>query len=285
MTLSTTRPTSTTQWPGLFELPSGPRNAVASPIAKRLFRAAVARLDVTVEIAVGPGRREVLGRGGPDDAGQPSRRVLRPDRPRRPDRLRRGLPHRRVGRDDAPRRFLTVLAAEIATLVPERLQRARAFVVAKRPHFHRPDEHQSRELIAHHYDLSNDLFQLFLDPTHELLLRRCSRPTPRRHAGGPGGPRGGAGPQDRAAARRDRRRRGHPGARDRHRLGRARAARRPPRRPRPLGHPLDRAARAGRASASPRPASPTGSRSSCATTARSRPPTPAGSTTPWCRSR
>ena len=163
MTLSSIRPTST-QWPGLFELPSGPRNAVASPIARRLFRAAVARLDVTVEIEVGPGRLEVLGRGGP------TMRVNRPEEF-----------YARVGRDgligfgeayltgawDAEDLggFLTVLAAEIATLIPERLQRARAFVVAKRPHFHKPDEKQSRELIAHHYDLSNDLFQLFLDPT------------------------------------------------------------------------------------------------------------------------
>ncbi len=166
MTLSSIRPTST-QWPGLFELPSGPRNAVATPIARRLFRAAVARLDVTVEIEVGPGRLEVLGRGGP------TMRINRPEEF-----------YSRVGRDGligfgeayltgawdtkAPEDlgdFLSVLAAEIATLIPERLQRARAFVVAKRPHFHRPDEKQSRELIAHHYDLSNDLFQLFLDPT------------------------------------------------------------------------------------------------------------------------
>ncbi|MGZ8743988.1 MAG: class I SAM-dependent methyltransferase [Nocardioides sp.] len=168
MTLSPTRPTiTTTQWPGLLELPSGPRNAVASPIARRLFRAAVARLDVTVEIQVGPGRLEVLGRGGP------TMRIHRPEEF-----------YARVGRDgligfgeayltgawdtthpEDLGEFLTVLAAEIATLIPERLQRARAFVVAKRPHFHRPDETQSRELIAHHYDLSNDLFQLFLDPT------------------------------------------------------------------------------------------------------------------------
>lgn len=166
MTLSATRPT-TTQWPGLFELPSGPRTTIAAPIAKRLFRAAVARLDVTVEIAVGPGRRELLGRGGP------TMRVHRPVEF-----------YARIGRDgligfgeayltgawDTQEPgdlgdFLSVLAAEIASLIPDRLQRARAFVVAKRPHFHKPDETQSRDLIAHHYDLSNDLFQLFLDPT------------------------------------------------------------------------------------------------------------------------
>ena len=167
MTLSSTRPSTTTQWPGLFDLPTGPRNAIAQPVARRLFRAAVTRLDVTVEIEVGPGRLEILGRGGP------TMRIHRPDEF-----------YARVGRDgligfgeayltgawdttepEGLGDFLSILAAEIATLIPDRLQRARAFVVAKRPHFHRPDEKQSRELISHHYDLSNDLFQLFLDPT------------------------------------------------------------------------------------------------------------------------
>jgi len=166
MTLSPARPT-TDIWPALFDLPSGPRNAVASPIARRLFRAAVARLDVSVEVTLGPGRRELLGRGGP---------VMRIHRPEEF--------YARVGRDgligfgeaymtgvwdtEEPGDlgdFLTVLAAEMATLIPPRLQRARAFVVAKTPHFHKPDEDQSRDLIAHHYDLSNDLFRLFLDPT------------------------------------------------------------------------------------------------------------------------
>ena len=154
-------------WPGLFDVPAGPRNAIAAPVARRLFRAAVSLLPVTVEIEHGPGRREVLGRGGP---------VMRVHKP--------GEFYARIGRDgligfgegyltgawdEGPDgdlgAFLTVLAAQTATLVPERLQRARAFVVARRPRFHRPDEKRSRELIAHHYDLSNELFRLFLDPT------------------------------------------------------------------------------------------------------------------------
>ena len=163
MTTSSTRSTRAT-WPGLYDLPAGPRNRLATPIARGLFHAAVSRLDVTVEILHGPGRRELLGRGGP------MMHIHRPEEF-----------YSRIGRDgligfgesymagawdaDDLGGFLTVLAAEIATLVPDRLQRARAFVVAKRPHFHRPDEKQSRELIAHHYDLSNDLFRLFLDQT------------------------------------------------------------------------------------------------------------------------
>jgi cyclopropane-fatty-acyl-phospholipid synthase len=53
----------------------------------------------------------------------------------------------------------------MADLVPAPLQKLRAIAV------HRPPQHQkstranSRNNIAHHYDLSNDLFALFLDPT------------------------------------------------------------------------------------------------------------------------
>ena len=64
MTLSPARPT-TDRWPGLHALPAGARNTIASPIARALFRAAVQRLDVTVEVTLGPGHREVLGRCGP----------------------------------------------------------------------------------------------------------------------------------------------------------------------------------------------------------------------------
>ena len=163
MTTSSTRPTLAT-WPGLYDVPSGPCNRLAAPIARGLFRAAVSRLDVTVEIELGPGRRELLGRGGP------VMRIHRPEefyaRIGRAGLIGFGESYMTGAWDaDDLGGFLTVLAAEIATLIPDRLQRARAVVVARRPHFHRPDETQSRELIAHHYDLSNDLFRLFLDQT------------------------------------------------------------------------------------------------------------------------
>ena len=166
MTLSPARPV-TDRWPGLATVPSGPRNAVATPVARALFRAAVQRLPVSVEVVLGPGRRELLGQGGP---------VMRVHRPEEF--------YARIGRDgligfgeayltrawdaDGPSDlgdFLTVLAGELATLVPASLQRLRALVTARTPRLHRPDERRSRELVSHHYDLSNDLFRLFLDPT------------------------------------------------------------------------------------------------------------------------
>ncbi|UUZ61271.1 SAM-dependent methyltransferase [Nocardioides sp. B-3] len=66
---------------------------------------------------------------------------------------------------DDPAGFLTVPAARIATLIPESLQRARAVVTHRTPHHHRSTEANSRANIAHHYDLSNELFALFLDET------------------------------------------------------------------------------------------------------------------------
>ena len=50
MTLASER-LSANHWPGLETVPSGPRAAVSARIARRLFRAALNRLDVTVVIA------------------------------------------------------------------------------------------------------------------------------------------------------------------------------------------------------------------------------------------
>ena len=61
--------------------------------------------------------------------------------------------------------FLSVLAAEISDLVPQSLQRLRGLVAKRPPSRQRSSKRNSRANIAHHYDLSNELFQLFLDPT------------------------------------------------------------------------------------------------------------------------
>jgi cyclopropane-fatty-acyl-phospholipid synthase len=95
---------------------------------------------------------------------------------RRPDeffaRLGRGLligfgESYLTGAWDAPdlAAFLTVLAADLPQLVPERLQRLRAIAVTRKPRRERSTRVNSRQNIAHHYDLSNELFALFLDPS------------------------------------------------------------------------------------------------------------------------
>ncbi|HJQ03819.1 MAG TPA: cyclopropane-fatty-acyl-phospholipid synthase family protein, partial [Nocardioides sp.] len=95
---------------------------------------------------------------------------------RRPDEL-----FARLGRDanigfgeayltgawDAPdlAGFLTVLAARLEHLVPKPLHAARAFVLPRIGRHDHGREEDTRRNIAHHYDLSNDLFATFLDPT------------------------------------------------------------------------------------------------------------------------
>ncbi len=156
---------SANHWPGLDVIPSGPRAQVSARIARRLFRAALNRLDVSVVVASSPGHpAETLGRGGPVAV------VHRPE-----ELYARLGRHQLIGFGEAYLTgawdaedlggFLTVLAAEVGDLVPRSLQKARAMIVARPPGLHRNSEDNTRDNIAHHYDLSNDLFEEFLDET------------------------------------------------------------------------------------------------------------------------
>ncbi|MGW8890124.1 class I SAM-dependent methyltransferase [Streptomyces sp. NPDC055749] len=60
---------------------------------------------------------------------------------------------------------LTVLAAHVDDLVPAPLRRLRGVWVRRRPAAHRNTVTGARDNIRRHYDLSNELFALFLDPT------------------------------------------------------------------------------------------------------------------------
>ena len=140
-------------------------------IARRLFRSAIGRLDVTVHVAAGASYpAETLGRGGPEI------HVNRPDelfaRIARDKLIGFGEAYLTGAWDEGSNApvgalgdFLTVLAAEIATLVPRPLQRLRSVIVPRIPQTHRGSRSTTRENVAHHYDLSNELFALFLDPT------------------------------------------------------------------------------------------------------------------------
>ena len=153
--------TETDRWPGLFEVPSGPRTRVSAAVARRIFDQVARRFHIAVVASPAP--------GAPVE-----------DRPtlvlNRPEEF-----YARIGRDgligfgesymtgawDSPdlAHLLTTLAAEIGSLVPERLQRMRGWYVARHPHTHRNSVDNTRANIAHHYDLSNDLFRTFLDET------------------------------------------------------------------------------------------------------------------------
>jgi len=146
-------------WPGLDAPPTGLRARVAARVAHALFRGAVSRLDVTVHVGT-----RTYGRGGPVAV------VSRPEeffaRLGRDQLIGFGEAYL-TGAWDAEDLggFLTVLAAELPRLVPERLQRLRALVVRRPPVGELGTEDNTRGNIAHHYDLSNELFELFLDPT------------------------------------------------------------------------------------------------------------------------
>lgn len=158
----------TDRWPGLHDVPAGPRALAAARIARGLLVAAARRLEI--DVVVSPSADPSLATG----------RTVASDRPtivlHRPDEF-----YRRVGAQgliglgegyqagawSSPdlARVLTVLAGEVATIVPEWMQRMRRLYVARAPSLHRNTETQTRGNIAHHYDLSNDLFATFLDPT------------------------------------------------------------------------------------------------------------------------
>ena len=58
-----------------------------------------------------------------------------------------------------------MLAAELPRLVPASLQRLRAAYVARPPRHQKSSVLNARNNIGHHYDLSNELFETFLDDT------------------------------------------------------------------------------------------------------------------------
>ncbi|MGI8645715.1 MAG: class I SAM-dependent methyltransferase [Nocardioides sp.] len=160
LTPSRTRPSSL-DWPGLEVAPTGPRTVIAAALARRLFAAAVNRLPVTVHIGDGV---VALGTGGPEMT------IHRPE-----EFFARIGTGGLIGFGEAYLTqawdaedlgaFLTVLAAEMPTLIPARLQKLRAAYVARPPRHQKSSVANSRANIGHHYDLSNELFETFLDET------------------------------------------------------------------------------------------------------------------------
>ncbi|MFZ2177342.1 MAG: cyclopropane-fatty-acyl-phospholipid synthase family protein [Rhodococcus sp. (in: high G+C Gram-positive bacteria)] len=152
-------------WPGLADVPTGLRAAVSGKVADRLFRRAAAHLDVRIEYPDGT----LLG-------ARPESEILPRMIIRNPDAFAR-----RVGTDGligfgesymagdwtSPdlAAVLSVFAARMAALIPRPLQRLRALYVAKHPAQERNTEQNTRSNISRHYDLSNEMFETFLDET------------------------------------------------------------------------------------------------------------------------
>ncbi|MBB1251905.1 class I SAM-dependent methyltransferase [Streptomyces alkaliterrae] len=146
------------RWPDVARVPA--TSGAARRAAALLVRHAVARLPLCVEMP--DGRR--LGAGGPTlevrDADAFHARLAA-------DGLVGFGESHLAGEWEAPDlvAVLTVLAEHVATLVPGPLQRLRGLWAPRQPDRNRNTPDGSRRNIAHHYDLSNDLFALFLDET------------------------------------------------------------------------------------------------------------------------
>lgn len=148
------------RWPGLAEVPDVPARA---RVARRIFRHAVRKLRVRVHLPGG----KIVGAGG---FGDPVMRIARPDEF-----------YARIGADgligfgeawmtgawdaDDPAGVLTVFARKLPELVPAPLQKLRRWALAVRPADEENTPSGARGNISRHYDLSNDLFALFLDPS------------------------------------------------------------------------------------------------------------------------
>ncbi|MFN8052243.1 MAG: cyclopropane-fatty-acyl-phospholipid synthase family protein [Acidimicrobiales bacterium] len=152
-------------WSDLHRLPDRP---VRAAIARRLFRHAVDRLPMRV-VLVPTG--ETWGAG---DAAAPVMTLVRPDAffDRLGDSGLIGFGEAFMAGDvtagdhDAhlvP--LITILAERITDLVPRSIARLRRLGVRRRPAGEENTPTGSRDNIARHYDLSNELFASFLDPT------------------------------------------------------------------------------------------------------------------------
>ena len=154
MTTTVASPLLVDPWADITPIRRGPRARVSAAVARRIFLGVADRLGITVSTD-----------------GSPADIVLR-----RPEEF-----FSRLGNDgligfgesymtgawdaDDLGGTLTVLCAQIADLIPGWMQRMRSAYVSRPPRRQVNTEKNARRNIAHHYDLSNDLFATFLDPT------------------------------------------------------------------------------------------------------------------------
>jgi cyclopropane-fatty-acyl-phospholipid synthase len=183
------------RWPDVADVPRGPARAA---IARLLFATVAARLKIQVRFPDG----RLLAAAGP---GAPTMYLWRPA-----DFFRRvgaggliGFGESYMAGDwdsDDLAGLLTIMARQMDRLVPRWLQWLRAVYVARPPAHWDANPEGARRNIHQHYDLSNDMFALFLDETMTYSAALFGRdPFP---AGAlPGGPEpGAADPADTLAA-------------------------------------------------------------------------------------
>ena len=148
------------RWPGLAEVPQTPARAAA---ARALFRGMVRRLDLRVVFPDG----RVWGGGS---GGSAVMRIVREE-----EFFARIGASGKVGFGEAYmvgawtaddlERVLRAFAARVRSLVPRPLQSLRRWYDLRQPAAEDNDIAGARENISRHYDLSNEMFELFLDET------------------------------------------------------------------------------------------------------------------------
>jgi cyclopropane-fatty-acyl-phospholipid synthase len=148
------------RWPGINH-PGG--SAARAAIAQTLFRAAVARLPLTVRLPDG----RIWGAGGPGAPEMTLHRTQAFFRRMGSGGLIGFGEAYMAGEWDSPdlTSLLTVFADHVGDLIPPRLQRLRRIAVRRQPATDDPTPDGARQNIHRHYDLSNELFALFLDDT------------------------------------------------------------------------------------------------------------------------
>ncbi len=153
-------------WPSVAAVPSSLKANLAARTADAIFKAAVRRLELEVRYPDGT----VLGRTAPAGTVYPVMTINRPEAfaARLGDGALIGLGESYMAGDwDAEdlTAVLSVFAARVGSLVPEPLQKLRAFYLPRTPRKERNTEQNTRSNISRHYDLSNELFATFLDST------------------------------------------------------------------------------------------------------------------------
>lgn len=148
------------EWPGLATPPHAPLRAAA---ARLLFTTVVRQLPITVVLPNG----QRIGAGGPD---APAMRLVRPSNffHRLGADATIGLGEAYMVGDwdtDALVDVLTPFATRIVDLVPQPLRAFRSLTGHRKPDRERNTVAGARENIHRHYDLSNDMFGMFLDDT------------------------------------------------------------------------------------------------------------------------
>ena len=151
------------RWPGVAHTPRTPLKA---RVARMIIKPAAKRVPVRLTFPDGT----VWGAGAPHD---PEMAIKRPQaffaRLGQDTKIGFGEAYMAGDWTTGPgtdlAHLLTPFAERLANLVPKPLQKLRGLVDDRLPHHERNSIEGSRSNIERHYDLSNDLFAEFLDPS------------------------------------------------------------------------------------------------------------------------